>query len=426
MFVILYVLFFKSNFFYFFIYIYIYINMAKSRINKMRTQKRVKRKTQKRMNKRKNKIYKKSKKINKYFYSGGSSNRQRPRTRGGSGSGSQRGLHRGKPLGEIGRKTEKLLLNYLSARGRDYQAARDTSGFIQVEDMLHVFRLIQVVEVRLKINPEINKSRDYYDGSLNTGETVNMNIYTDDAWPREDAYGEAQLLNAEYIGELLTWMDSAAFLNTVEGTGRTWAQIIVRDAGASIQGFDDEHEQTNAKAAANKNLKMPYTLSGSYTPYLTFPDENIHIEPEEKNRLAKERMQEGLKTLLAQGVIDLSNGDALSVINQVAGVFGEGVESQARKNLLTDAVDAFLDQYPKHDDQIIISTIIHDKVSAGAVAERMHHRFHTTDDASVDGAPVDEASVDDASVDFLANLRRQATQRTMQAAGLPLEEEGEE
>jgi hypothetical protein len=314
----------------------------------MRTQKRVKRKTQKRMNKRKNKIYKKSKKINKYFYSGGSSNRQRTQYGGA--------------LGEIGRKTEVELLDYLRERGDEYREASDTFEFIQVEDMLHVFRLIQVVEVRLGINREINKSRDYYDGSLNTGETVNMNIYTNDEWPTEvHHYDEVHILNAEYIGELLTWMDSAAFLNTVEGTGRTWAQIIVRDAGASIQGFDDEHEQTNAKAAANKNLKMPYALSGSYTPYLTFPDENIHIEPEEKNRLAKERMQEGLTVLHERDVISLSHADTLGVIHGVVNVLGEQGAQAALRRTLESAVVAFLHPYTL-DKQVIISELVYDKV----------------------------------------------------------------
>ena len=396
--------------------------MAKSRINKMRTQKRVKRKTQKRMNKRKNKIYKKSKKINKYFYSGGSSNRQRPRTRGGSGSGSKRGFHRGKPLGEIGRKTEKLLLDYLSDRGRDYQEAQDPSGFIQVDDMLHVFRLIQVVEVRLEINMEINAARDFYETALEGDrryDTFNMNIYTDDAWPEEeDAYGEAQLLNAEYIGALLDWMDDAAYHNKVTNTARTWSWMVAYDAAAWIQGFKDGHNERQGVNSASERAKAyrpSDTTSNSVTPYLTFPISRPFDETPVKNRLAKERMQEGLKTLLAQNVIRLSHGAALDVINQVAGVFGEGVGRQARKTLLTDAVEAFLAHYPDHREQIIISTIIHEMVSAGGVAERMHHRFHPTGE-SVDGAPVDEPLVD---------FRADAARRTREMTGLPLEE-GEE
>ena len=379
--------------------------MAKSRINKMRTQKRVKRKTQKRMNKRKNKIYKKSKKINKYFYSGGSSNRQRPRTRGGSLDDGEveRGFYNGLRVGSIGRKTEKLLVDYLSARGLEYQAARDTVGFIQVEDMLHVFRLIQVVEVRLNINPEINAERHFYEKAL-AGDTVNMNIYTGDAWPEEeDAYGEAQLLNAEYIGALLTWMDNAAYHDPVTNMARQWAMMVAYDAGALIQGFlpgYNERLGVNSLSSAQAAHRTGDLTSDTVTPYLTFAEKRgQYNDTADKNRLAKERMQEGLKTLLAQNVISLSHGDALSVINQVAGVFGDGVVSQEGKRLLTDAVNAFLDQYPDHKQQIFISKIIHDKVSAGAAA---------------------------AAVAARAGLRRQAKQRARVLAGLPPEEEGEE
>jgi hypothetical protein len=272
-----------------------------------------------------------------------------------------------------------------------------------VEDMLHVFRLIQVVEVRLNINPEINAERHFYEKAL-AGDTVNMNIYTGDAWPEEeDAYGEAQLLNAEYIGALLTWMDNAAYHDPVTNMARQWAMMVAYDAGALIQGFlpgYNERLGVNSLSSAQAAHRTGDLTSDTVTPYLTFAEKRgQYNDTADKNRLAKERMQEGLKTLLAQNVISLSHGDALSVINQVAGVFGDGVVSQEGKRLLTDAVNAFLDQYPDHKQQIFISKIIHDKVSAGAAA---------------------------AAVAARAGLRRQAKQRARVLAGLPPEEEGEE
>ena len=323
--------------------------MAKSRINKMRTQKRVKRKTQKRMNKRKNKIYKKSKKINKYFYSGGSSVDD---------------VRVGETLGEIGRKTEKQLLDYLRNRGGTYHEEG-----IKVTDMLHLFRLIQVVEVRFDLNPDINAWRRSYDKGL-AGETVNMNRYTNDEWPPEDYYDEAHLLNAEYIGELLTWMDNAAYHDIATNMARTWAWMIAYDAEKMIQGFDDHHERRNPSVTAMRRAHRTGDItSDSLTPYLTFPDRGAETD-EEKNRLAKERMQAGLETLFVEGVIELSHTDSLGVIHGVVDVLGEQGARAAARRVLESAVTTFLEPYP-HEEQVMISKIIHDKVYSESMAGRM-------------------------------------------------------
>ncbi len=316
--------------------------------------------SQKRMNK-KNKIYKKSKKINKYFNRGGSSDRQRTQ-------------YGGVNWGEIGKKTERELLDYLRERGGSY-----TGDGIQLHDMLHLFRLIQVVEDRLGIKPAL-----VYNSCLevNPAETVNMNRYTNDAWPviqhdaDADADADPDALSKEYIDALVMWMDTAAdFERDLDGS-RTWMEIIDK-AGSFIQGFGiegvdalTEMERPPRQLDDFRDLGPTYSnFSDSWTPYFTFRVEEGRddFSDTEKNNLAKLRMQEGLLTLQRNNVIRLIETRTLTAAALAVGAFGDSGEHRQLRDSLRPVVDEFLLPYDG-DALLIIYQLIGDKVAAGAGA----------------------------------------------------------